>query len=73
MVYSYTYTFMECQTCTAKIHCEVCAERIVEAVKRQEDLRILSLDEKQKELSVETAGMDEDHIVDILEDAGIFV
>lgn len=73
MVYSFQYTFLECQSCTAKIHCEECAQKVTDTLEKQADLCILSLDMKKKELSVETERMEEDDVIDILEDAGIFV
>lgn len=72
MVYSFTYTFMECQSCTAKIHCEECGQKVSDTLKKQEGIHIISQDGKKKELTVETESMDEDDVLDILEDAGIF-
>lgn len=73
MRYEYTYDYLKCQSCTAKIHCDGCAEDVLELFQGKNAYENMRMDMKAKRLSVEMDPEDEDDFLDALEAAGIFV
>lgn len=66
----YTFDYIKCQSCTAKIHCESCAREAEELLSAAFPVRI---DMKAKTLTADISPTEEDHLLDALEAAGIFV
>lgn len=73
MKFEYEYEYLKCQSCTAKIHCEGCAEDVLELFQGKDAYGNMCMDMKAKTLSVEMEPEDEDDFLDALEAAGIFV
>lgn len=73
MKIQYTFDYLKCQSCTAKIHCESCGEEVMELFREKENVKNLLIDMKSKTLSAEIREEDEDDLLDDLEAAGIFV
>ena len=65
----YTISYLKCQSCTAKIHCEACAQEIQERLLK-EGVKS-AVDIPNRSARIETA-MDEDDLLDLLEEIGVF-
>ena len=72
MTYTFKISYISCQTCHAKVHCDECEKRLEDAIMRLSDVHGASLRIANKTLLVD-GQMDEDALVDALEDIGIFV
>ena len=72
MTYTFKISYISCQTCHAKVHCDECEKRLEDAIMRLSDVHGASLQIANKTLLVD-GQMDEDALVDALEDIGIFV
>ena len=71
MLYTFSVTYMACQSCTAKIRCDECETRLEEALMRLNGVHGASLQMAKKELLIDAA-QDEDDLLDALEDLGLF-
>lgn len=71
MDYNFTFTYLKCQSCTAKIHCEDCARELCQRLMGQGNVFSAEVDIQNKTLCVR-ADMDEMDLLDLLEDAGVF-
>ena len=71
MTYTFKISYISCQTCHAKVHCDECEKRLEDAIMRLSDVHGASLQITNKTLLV-AGQMDEDTLVDALEDIGIF-
>ena len=71
MSYNYSATYLACQTCHAKVHCDDCAAKLEEAIMRIDDVRGVSLNIVKKELMID-ADTNEDDLLDALEALGLF-
>lgn len=69
MNHAYTITYLKCQSCTAKIHCDACADEIEERLLK-EGVRA-AIDLPNRAARVETP-MDEDELLDLMEEIGVF-
>ena len=67
----YAFTYLACQSCTAKIHCEKCAAELQERFLKEDGVDAIAFDIPNKKLSVQ-ARLDEMDLLDLLEEAGIF-
>ena len=70
MKYTYDFTYLSCQSCTAKIHCDDCAAQIYERLIR--DVAAAEIDIAAKRIAIDAGSMDEDDLLDLLEDIGVF-
>lgn len=70
MEYTYDFTYLKCQSCTAKIHCDDCAEQIHERLARH--VNKAEIDIAAKRIAIDAGSMDEDDLLDLLEDIGVF-
>ena len=70
MEYVYPVTYMKCQTCTAKTHCDQCAAEAEEALRRSAAVEEIAVDLQQKVVRI--TGADEDTLLDLLEGVGLF-
>ena len=66
---NYEITYLKCQSCTAKIHCEACAKEIRERLLK-EGVKA-SIDIPNRSARIETS-MDEDDLLDLMEEIGVF-
>ena len=72
MTYTFKISYISCQNCQAKVHCDECEKRLEEAIMRLSGIHGASLQIAIRTLLVD-GQMDEDTLVDALEDIGIFV
>lgn len=70
MEYEYDFTYLSCQSCTAKIHCDDCAAQIHERLAR--NVASARIDIAAKRICIDAGGMDEMDLLDLLEDIGVF-
>jgi hypothetical protein len=68
----YTILNLKCQECTAKIHCEECAESVFEDLSLKKGVQNLSVDMINKRLSFAADEELEEQVLDFLEGIGIF-
>lgn len=71
MKHEYTFTYLTCQSCTARIHCEQCGEELGQRLLGRAGISAAQADIPNKRLSIEST-MDEDDLLDMLEDMSIF-
>ena len=71
MPYTFSATYMACQTCQSKIHCDECETRLEETMMRLNGVHGASLQMAKKELLIDAEQGEED-LMDALEDLGIF-
>ena len=71
MEFTYTVTYLKCQSCSAKNHCDQCSGEVHEALLRQAGVEAAEVDLNQKRLRI--TGDDEDTLLDALDDCGVFV
>jgi len=69
MNFNYTITYLKCQSCTAKIHCEACADEIRERLLKEGVQAAVDIPGRAARIE---AGMDEDDLLDLLEEIGVF-
>ena len=72
MTYTFKISYISCQNCQAKVHCDECEKRLEEAIMRLSGVYGASLQIANKTLLVD-GQLNEDTLVDALEDSGIFV
>lgn len=72
MIYTLGISYMGCQTCQARIHCEECEKRISEVLMRIADVNCAVMQMANKQLIVD-GSIDCDTLEEALEDMGIFV
>ena len=72
MKLEYAITYLACQSCTAKIHCEKCAAELTERLQKQRGISDMQIDIPARRMSLQADGLDEMDLLDMLEDAGIF-
>lgn len=72
MKLEYAITYLACQSCTAKIHCEKCAAELTERLQKQRGVSDVQIDIPARRMFLQTDGLDEMDLLDMLEDAGIF-
>ena len=72
MKLEYAITYLACQSCTAKIHCEKCATELTERLQKQRGVSDVQIDIPARRMSLQADGLDEMDLLDMLEDAGIF-
>lgn len=72
MKFEFDFSFLNCQSCSAKIHCEECRENLEERMGKMRGVDGVSIDIQNKHLSIESASLDEDNLLDLLEEVSIF-
>lgn len=70
MIYTYDFSYLSCQSCTAKIHCSDCAEKLRERLERT--LKSVQIDMPNGTIHIEAGNLPESDLLDLLEDAGVF-
>lgn len=71
MTYTYSITYLPCQICNARIHCDHCEGQLEKSIMRISGVRGASVQIAKKSLLVDAA-TDEDTLLDALEELGIF-
>lgn len=71
MEYRYTFSYMKCESCTAKIHCTECGEEVTRAIMCRGDIEKIAIDMKAKQVVIVTDLQDEDEILDRLDEQGV--
>ena len=73
MVFTCTFTYQPCQTCSAKIHCEQCGETIAQALRRMDGVEAAEVNIPAKTMRVTGPDIDEDAIEDAMDAIGVFL
>ena len=71
-MHEYEISYLKCQSCTAKIHCEQCAGELKERLLGMGGILRAELDIPARRLQISFSGMDEMDLLDMLEETGIF-
>jgi len=72
MNYEFSFSYISCQSCTAKIHCEKCAEELRERLLLRSGIGDAIIDISNKRIGVYAPGLDEMDVLDLLEEVSIF-
>lgn len=72
MTANYSFTYLDCQKCTARIHCDECESRLAEALTRISRIHSVKLEMAKKQIVLGTE-LDPEELEEMLEDLGIFV
>lgn len=72
MQYEYDFRYLTCQSCNAKIHCEECAQTLSERLEKNSGISKVSFDMPNRRIAIQTEGMNEMDLLDVMEDIGIF-
>lgn len=73
MVLEYSFTYLRCQSCTARVHCAQCGAELEADLERHACVRRARADMEGKRLSIDIDDAACADAEDILEDAGVFV
>lgn len=73
MTYEFIVSYIECQSCTERVHCEQCEAMREEALMRMEGITGVELILSRKYVAIETDSLSREDIEDLLEEAGLFV
>ena len=65
------FTYIPCQTCNAKIHCDQCAKEMTDSLLKLDGVSGVVIDMKNKVATVQCA-MDRDDLEACMEDVGLF-
>lgn len=71
MNYQISFTYLPCQTCTAKIHCEQCANTVTQSLLQINGITRAEIDMVKKQAAVDCS-LDRDDLDEYLEDLGLF-
>lgn len=72
MMKEYSISYLKCQSCTAKIHCEECADELYQRFLKDGGIRDIRIDIPNRLIRVNAPEMDELDLLDLLEEAGVF-
>ena len=72
MTQNLTITYLSCQTCHAKVHCDECEKRLEEVLLRIQGIDRASVRMGPKQVHVE-GSIDADTLEEVLEDLGLFI
>ena len=73
MTQDYTFTYLSCQACAQRVHCEQCQDQIAEMLLRIRGVQSAQVNMATKTMLIEFDGIDPDEIEEILENAVVFV
>ena len=71
MKHVFSFSYLTCQSCTARIHCDQCSVELQQRLTGKSGISNAQVDIPNKYLSID-AVMDEDDLLDLLEDMSIF-
>ena len=72
MTFTFDITYMPCQTCHARMHCDDCEKRLEEALWEMEGIRSASVQMGAKQVEIHST-LDKESLEEVLEDLGIFI
>lgn len=73
MTRDYRFTYLSCQACSQRVHCDQCQEQIAEMLLRIRGMQSAQINMAAKNMHIEFEDIDADDIEEILENAGVFV
>ena len=73
MELTYTFTYLSCQACSAKIHCEQCQETIAAALRKLSGIRSAQVSIPEKSMRITGERIDEDALEDAMDAIGVFL
>ena len=68
-----SFTYLPCQACSAKIHCEQCQNTIAAALLRLNGVRSAQVSIPEKTILITGDGIDEDAVEDAMDAIGVFL
>lgn len=72
MKFEFDFSYLKCQSCTAKIHCDDCCAELEERLGKMRGIDGVSIDIQNKHLAIQTGTLDEDDLLDMLEEVSVF-
>ena len=69
----YAFTYLPCQTCTAKIHCEQCQADIARKLLEIDGVAAAEVNVPQRLIRIDSTGADPDEIDDEMDAIGVFL
>jgi len=72
MKFEFDFSFLNCQSCSAKIHCDECRANLEERLGKMVGIDGVSIDIQNRHLSIGSNTLDEDDLLDMLEEVSIF-
>ena len=72
MKFEFEFSYLKCQSCTAKIHCDDCSTELEERIGKMQGIDGISIDIQNKQLTIKTSVLDEDDLLDMLEEVSVF-
>ena len=72
MKFEFGFSYLKCQSCTAKIHCEACRDELEERLGKTRGIDDISIDIQNKHLAIHTDAFEEDDLLDMLEEVSVF-
>lgn len=73
MVQTYRFTYLSCQSCVAKIHCEQCQGQIADILKDQPGVTDAEVNIPAQVMTVTHDGADPDDLEDAMDAIGVFL
>ncbi len=71
MIFEYTLSYFDCQTCQSKIHCKDCSRKVFDTLEDM-DVEVLEADIESRLLRIEMEEELEDDVIDALESCRFF-
>lgn len=72
MNYEFEITYLACQSCTAKIHCEHCGAELAERLSKRVSANNICIDIPNRHMTLQSDQSDEGDLLDAMEDIGLF-
>ena len=72
MKFESDFSYLKCQSCTAKIHCDDCSAELEERLGKMRGIDSVSIDIQNKHLLIQSGMLDEDDLLDMLEEVSVF-
>ena len=69
----YTFTYLPCETCHAKVRCDQCEQTILEKLMRIEGVRAGEVCIPKRVISIQSENADPDEIDDEMDTIGVFL
>ena len=69
----YTFTYLPCETCHAKVRCDHCEQTILEKLMRIEGVRAGEVCIPKRLIAIRSEGADPDEIDDEMDTIGVFL
>ena len=70
---SYTFTYLPCQTCHAKVHCDQCEQAILDKLLRIDGVQAGEVCIPKRLISIRNENADPDEIDDEMDAIGVFL